>query len=33
MAIIFKKEPSEILVKELKKSGFTIIRLPDNPYI
>lgn len=33
MAIIFKKEPSENLITELKKSGFVFIRLPDNPYI
>jgi len=32
-SIIFKQEPSEDLLLTLKKAGFEIIRLPQNPYI
>jgi len=32
-AIIFKKEPSKELLRQLAKEGYEIIHLPDNPYI
>jgi len=32
-AIIFKKEPSEELLKKLAKNGYEIMHLPENPYI
>lgn len=31
--IIFKKEPSKELLRQLAKEGYEIIHLPDNPYI
>ena len=33
VAIIFKKEPSAILIKNLNKAGYDIVSLPINPYI
>ncbi len=33
IAILFKKAPSQVLVKDLKERGFTIKTLPENPYL